>query len=143
MLLLQGTIQRYPWGTTDAIPTLLGQPVDGGPVAEYWLGAHPLAPATAAGEPLNQLIAADPSILGAGTRERFGDGLPFLMKVLSARHALSIQAHPSREQAEEGYEREQAAGVAMDAPERTYKDNWPQARDPDRPRRVPHAVRLP
>jgi mannose-6-phosphate isomerase len=126
MLLLQGTIQRYPWGTTDAIPTLLGQPVDGGPVAEYWLGAHPLAPATAGGEPLNQLIAADPSILGEATRERFGDGLPFLMKVLSARHALSIQAHPSREQAEEGYEREQAAGVAMDAPERTYKDNWPK-----------------
>jgi len=127
MLLLQGSLQRYPWGTTDAIPTLLGQPADGGPVAEYWLGSHPLGTATTTeGQPLDRLIAADPSVLGAATRERFGDGLPFLMKVLSARHALSIQAHPSREQAEEGYAREEAAGVAMDAPDRTYKDNWPK-----------------
>jgi mannose-6-phosphate isomerase len=126
MLLLQGTVQRYPWGTTDAIPTILGRPADGGPVAEYWLGAHPLAPAVAGGEPLTDLIAREPSVLGAAARASFGDGLPFLMKILSARHALSIQAHPSREQAEEGYAREQAAGVALDAPERTYKDAWPK-----------------
>jgi mannose-6-phosphate isomerase len=126
MLFLQGSLQRYPWGTTDAIPKLLGQPADGTPVAEYWLGAHHLAPATVDGRPLTEVIAEDPAVVGRATRERFGDGLPFLMKVLSARHALSIQAHPSREQAEEGYEREQAAGVALDAPERTYKDNWPK-----------------
>ena len=126
MLLLQGSLQRYPWGTPDAIPKLLGRPADGNPVAEYWLGAHHLAPATVDRTPLNEVIAADPSVLGEATRARFGDGLPFLMKVLSARHALSIQAHPSRDQAEEGYEREQAAGVPMEAPERTYKDNWPK-----------------
>lgn len=126
MLLLQGSVQRYPWGTTDAIPAILGQPADGGPVAEYWLGSHPLGPASVGDEPLPRLIAADPSVLGAASRARFGDGLPFLMKILSARHALSIQAHPSREQAEEGYAREQVAGVAMDAPDRTYKDAWPK-----------------
>lgn len=126
MLLLQGTLQRYSWGTADAIPELLGQPADGAPVAEYWLGSHPLGTAVAGGEPLDRVIADDPSVLGRASRSRFGDGLPFLMKILSARHALSIQAHPSREQAEEGYAREQAAGVALDAPERTYKDDWPK-----------------
>ena len=119
-------MMHYPWGTTDAIPALLGLPADGQPYAEYWLGAHPLGPASVGGEPLPGLISANPSVLGAATRARFGDGLPFLMKILSARHALSIQAHPSREQAEEGYAREQLAGVAMDAPERTYKDAWPK-----------------
>ncbi len=126
MLSLQGTVQHYPWGTTNAIPDLLGLPKDGTPFAEYWLGTHRLGPALADGRPLDQLVAHDPAVLGAATRARFGDELPFLMKVLSARHALSIQAHPSREQAEEGFAREQAAGIALDAPERTYKDRWPK-----------------
>lgn len=126
MLRLQGAVQRYAWGTTDAIPQLLGRPGDGEPVAEYWLGAHPTAPARADGVALNQLLADRPEALGAASRQRFGDQLPYLVKVLSARHALSLQAHPSREQAEEGFAREEAAGVAADAPERTYRDSWPK-----------------
>lgn len=126
MLRLQGAIQRYAWGTTDAIPQLLGRPADGEPVAEYWLGAHPTAPAHADGVALDQLLATQPEALGPASRKRFGDQLPYLVKVLSARHALSLQAHPSREQAEEGFAREEAAGVAPDAPERTYRDSWPK-----------------
>jgi mannose-6-phosphate isomerase len=126
MQLLRGTFQHYAWGTTNAIPELLGEPADGRPVAEYWLGAHPLAPSIAAGEPLDALIAAHPEVVGKASRAAFGDRLPYLVKVLSARHALSLQAHPSREQAEEGFERENAAGLAPDAPERTYRDDWPK-----------------
>jgi mannose-6-phosphate isomerase len=48
------------------------------------------------------------------------------MKVLSARHALSIQAHPSRQQAEEGFARENAAGIPLTAAERVYSDSWPK-----------------
>ena len=33
MQLLRGTFQHYAWGTTDAIPELLGRPADGTPVA--------------------------------------------------------------------------------------------------------------
>lgn len=126
MLRLQGAVQHYAWGTADAIPQFLGQPIDGTPFAEYWLGTHPVAPAKADGLPLDQLVNGRPEILGDASRSKFGDQLPYLVKVLSARHALSLQAHPSREQAEEGFAREEADGVALDSPERTYRDNWPK-----------------
>ncbi len=123
---LSGTLQRYTWGTLDAIPTLLGIEADARPYAEYWLGAHESSPSTVGGESLLDRIAAGPSVLGDRPRKEFGEQLPYLMKVLSARHALSLQAHPSRAQAEEGWARENRAGVALDAPERTYKDAWPK-----------------
>lgn len=123
---LSGAIQHYAWGTTDAIPNLLGIAVDGQPFAEYWLGAHPLAPATMDGRRLDEALADDPALLGEQSRASFGEQLPFLVKVLSARHALSLQAHPSRTQAVEGFARENAAGIALDAPERTYRDDWPK-----------------
>ena len=123
---LNGAIQHYAWGTTDAIPNLLGISANGKPFAEYWLGAHPLAPATLEGRRLDEAVAELPEVLGEQPRAAFGDQLPFLVKVLSARHALSLQAHPSRPQAIEGFARENAAGIALDAPERTYRDDWPK-----------------
>jgi mannose-6-phosphate isomerase len=126
MQLLHGTFQHYAWGTTDAIPELLGLPADGRPVAEYWLGAHPLTPSEVDGVLLDALVASNPEVVGEASRAAFGDRLPYLVKVLSARHALSLQAHPSREQAEEGFAKENAAGLAADAPERTYRDDWPK-----------------
>jgi mannose-6-phosphate isomerase len=123
---LSGTLQRYSWGTTDAIPSILGYEPDGEPVAEYWLGAHASSPSTLRGGTLVEHIAAGPDVLGRRNREAFGEQLPYLMKILSARHPLSIQAHPSREQAEEGFARESRAGIPLHAPERTYKDSWPK-----------------
>jgi mannose-6-phosphate isomerase len=126
MHFLQGSVQHYAWGTTEAIPELLRRQPDGTPHAEYWLGTHPQGPARVGELTLERLIAGDPSLLGESVRGAFGDELPFLMKVLSARHALSIQAHPSRAQAEEGYARENEAGVPLDSPERVYSDPWPK-----------------
>ena len=126
MHLLEGKIQPYAWGTTDAIANLLGREPDGTPVAEYWLGAHPQGAARAGDTTLDKLVQQDPAVLGPRVREAFGDELPFLMKVLSARHALSIQAHPSREQAAEGFARENEAGIPLDAAERVYSDPWPK-----------------
>ena len=126
MQVLHGTFQHYAWGTTDAIPELLGRPADGRPVAEYWLGAHPLAPSEVDGVRLDALVAGNPAVIGDASRAVFGDRLPYLVKVLSARHALSLQTHPSREQAEEGFAKENAAGLAADSPERTYRDDWPK-----------------
>ncbi|MFV0405612.1 MAG: mannose-6-phosphate isomerase, class I [Propioniciclava sp.] len=123
---LNGTLMRYPWGTTDAIPALLGIPADGGPIAEYWLGAHPLSPSHLGDIALNDLLRSDPDRLGEASVSTFGPTLPFLMKVLSARHALSLQAHPSREQAEAGYLAEEERGIARTASERTYRDDWPK-----------------
>lgn len=102
MHLLHGTIQRYAWGITDVIPTLLQQQPDGTPQAEYWLGTHPLGSALAGAITLDQLIASNPALLGDRVRQAFSDELPFMTKILSAHHALSIQVHPSRQQAEYG-----------------------------------------
>ncbi|MCW3158928.1 mannose-6-phosphate isomerase, class I [Micropruina sonneratiae] len=123
---LSGTVQRYAWGTRDAIPAILGRPADDAPVAEYWLGAHTSSPSLLDDGTLVDHIASGPTVLGKRSREAFGEQLPYLMKLLSARHALSIQAHPSREQAIEGFARESRDGIPLDAPERTYKDSWPK-----------------
>ena len=126
MHFLQGSVQHYAWGTMEAIPELLRRQPDGTPHAEYWLGTHPQGPAYAGDTTLSRLLLDQPALLGERVRQAFGDELPFLMKVLSARHALSIQAHPSREQAEEGFARENDAGIPLDSPERVYSDPWPK-----------------
>ena len=60
--------------------------------------------------------------LGAAVRNRFGDTLPFLMKVLAADEPLSLQAHPSAEQAVEGFAREDRLGIPVSSPIRNYRD---------------------
>ena len=70
--------------------------------------------------------------------------LPYLLKLLAAASPLSIQAHPSKAQAEAGFAREEAAGIPRDAAERTYRDDEPQARAHRRgERHVPRARRAP
>jgi mannose-6-phosphate isomerase len=127
MELLTGVIQPYAWGSRTAIAEFLGVEPTGEPQAELWFGAHPLAPSLVDGEPLDKLVAYDPvGVIGRGSVEVFGSRLPFLLKIIAAAQPLSLQAHPSREQAEAGYAREQAAGVPRDAPHRTYRDGWPK-----------------
>lgn len=127
MQTLTGIVQDYAWGSLDGIPAALGIPVTGRPQAEYWLGAHPKAPSRLpGGSTLDRLLAERPELIGAQTVDRFGPRLPFLCKVLSARQALSLQAHPSRAQAIEGYARENDEGIPLDAPHRNYRDDWPK-----------------
>ena len=49
---------------------------------------------------------------------------PYLLKVLAADAALSLQVHPTPEQARAGWEAEEAAGVPRNAPQRNYKDPY-------------------
>lgn len=105
---MHNQVQTYDWGTRDAdayIPHLLGTPPEPGvPYAELWLGAHPKAPShlelpNGTRVALDAWIAANPiAALGQQVLDCFG-GLPFLLKVLSAGEALSIQAHPTEAQA--------------------------------------------
>ena len=126
MDLLRPEIRPYPWGTKTAIADLQGRPVPApGPEAELWMGAHPSAPSGVHETTLDKLIAAAPEReLGMEVAARFGGRLPFLLKVLSAEKALSIQVHPSRAQAEAGYAAER--GLAPDDPRRNYVDDWPK-----------------
>jgi mannose-6-phosphate isomerase len=124
---LEGTVQDYAWGSTDFIPELLGTEPTGKPQAELWLGGHASSPSTVDGRPLNELIESDPEgTLGAASVDEFGPQLPYLLKVLSAAKPLSLQAHPTRAQAEAGFAADEEAGLAGDAPTRTYKDTWPK-----------------
>lgn len=122
---LTNTVQNYDWGSAEAISELTGLPnPQGKPMAELWMGAHPKAPSRAAlpqgSVPLDALIAADAE-RHLGRAAYFG-ALPYLLKLLAAAKPLSIQAHPNLEQAREGWERENRAGLAPDAPNRNYRD---------------------
>ncbi|HEY3633015.1 MAG TPA: mannose-6-phosphate isomerase, class I, partial [Jatrophihabitantaceae bacterium] len=121
---LDGVIRPYAWGSRTDIPELLGVEPTDRPAAELWYGAHPDDPARVGETTLDQLIAADPvGMLGERVVAEFGPRLPFLLKVLAAETALSIQVHPNRAQALAGFAAEDAAGVPRDAPNRNYRDD--------------------
>jgi mannose-6-phosphate isomerase len=128
VLVLANRIQNYAWGSRSVISELLGRPTPSPlPEAEMWIGAHPKAPSEITAPPglgtLEDAIEADPvGVLGASSCDHFGNQLPFLFKVLAAAEPLSIQAHPSHEQARQGWDRENAEGIAIDAPRRNYRD---------------------
>ncbi|WP_329374252.1 mannose-6-phosphate isomerase, class I [Streptomyces sp. NBC_00669] len=124
---LTNTIRPYAWGSTTAIPELLGTAPTGEPQAELWMGAHPGAPSRIdrghGPVALDAVIDADPTAeLGEAAVKRFGPRLPFLFKVLAAGAPLSLQVHPDLAQAAAGYAEEEARGIPLDAPQRNYKD---------------------
>ncbi|MFM9590615.1 mannose-6-phosphate isomerase, class I [Streptomyces scabiei] len=120
---LDNTVRPYAWGSTTAIPQLLGVAPTGEPQAEMWMGAHPGAPSRTGRGPLTEVIDAAPEReLGSRTVARFGPRLPFLLKLLAAGAPLSLQVHPDLAQAKEGYEDEERRGVPIDAGHRNYKD---------------------
>jgi mannose-6-phosphate isomerase len=126
LLKLDNPIQNYAWGSKTALARLQGRPAASEPEAELWIGAHPKAPSvvTVAGQrvTLDRLVADRLGETLGSTADRFGPALPFLLKILAVAEPLSIQAHPSLAQAAEGFAREQAAGIAPDAPNRNYRD---------------------
>jgi mannose-6-phosphate isomerase len=106
---LYNTIQNYAWGTKNEsafIPRFIGVKVEPNkPYAELWIGAHPKAPSEieigGTRIPLNKVIEDHATeCLGEYVRRKFSGTFPFLLKVLSAANALSIQTHPNKLQAE-------------------------------------------
>ncbi|WP_171998463.1 mannose-6-phosphate isomerase [Cronobacter sp. JZ38] len=125
---LINSVQNYAWGSKTALTELYGvENPDGLPMAELWMGAHPKSSSQvqdAQGNirALRDVIDADKTaLLGEQVAARFGE-LPFLFKVLCADQPLSIQVHPNKQASEEGFARENAAGIPLDAAERNYKD---------------------
>ncbi len=107
---LHHTTRDYDWGSSEDIPRFMGDPADGRPVAEVWMGTHPSGPST---------VDTDDGEVSLGS---VAGELPFMLKLLAASRPLSIQVHPDAVQARAGYEREESAGVPPDAPHRVYKD---------------------
>jgi mannose-6-phosphate isomerase class I len=122
-------VQHYAWGDPGFIPDLLGLPnTDATPHAELWIGAHPDLPAAVDLDPdhrlpLDRLIASAPeAVLGDAAKATFGAELPFLLKVLAAARPLSIQVHPNRSEARQGFAHEEGLGIPVDDPRRNYRD---------------------
>ncbi|MDK8511168.1 mannose-6-phosphate isomerase, class I [Corynebacterium bovis] len=114
-----GPCPVHPVGDDDPTPAT-GDPGEGTGAAPAATEGSPVAGGDA--RTLESVIAADvPGQLGdaAGPDGR----LPFLLKLLAADQPLSLQAHPSREQAVAGFAREDAAGVPRDAFTRNYRDD--------------------
>ena len=125
---LDNTTKHYDWGSIDSITNLFGIPnPTPEPMAEIWMGTHPMGCSIAIDNKhgkvrLDKLIQDNPlQMLGNKTCQNFGS-LPFLFKILSAKKALSIQVHPTIENAKVGFEKENQLGIAIDAPNRNYKD---------------------
>ncbi|HAS8547373.1 TPA: mannose-6-phosphate isomerase, class I [Vibrio vulnificus] len=124
---LDNPVKNYEWGSKTAIQSLFGiDNPNGEPQAEIWMGAHPngCSMVSIDGESvlLSKLIQSNhEGILSKATAEQFGE-LPYLFKVLAAGQALSIQVHPSKEEAEVGFAREEAQGIDRSAAQRNYRD---------------------
>ena len=124
---LENSVKKYDWGSPQWIPNLLNRENPSGePWAELWMGVHPAGPSHtrrgSAAHSLDTLIRSDPAFFLGETAAQGYSTLPFLFKLLAAEHPLSMQAHPNREQALTGWERENAAGLALDDPVRNYRD---------------------
>ncbi|MCL2783349.1 MAG: mannose-6-phosphate isomerase, class I [Propionibacteriaceae bacterium] len=125
---LTGVVKHYDWGSLDAIPSILRQSEDGTPWAEYWLGTHQAGAAVLAndGTTLDTWLGQHQQAIGANEQTAFGQHLPYLLKLLAAEQPLSLQAHPTRADAQAGFAAEQARGMPIDDPQRNFKDDWPK-----------------
>jgi mannose-6-phosphate isomerase len=123
---LSNVIQPYAWGSRRALAELRGErEPSAAPEAELWMGAHPVAPSRllSSDQALDAAVVAAPrALLGERVAATYQDKLPFLLKVLAAAAPLSLQAHPTLEQAHAGFADDEARGVALNAPHRKYRD---------------------
>jgi mannose-6-phosphate isomerase len=111
---LQNDARDYAWGSLDLLSDVLGYPATGLPMAEVWFGTHPGSHAKLADDSSTTLHHA------------IGHNLDFMIKFLAADFPLSIQVHPNELQAYAGFLAEDASGIAIDHPDRNFKDKSPK-----------------
>jgi mannose-6-phosphate isomerase len=110
---IENQARDYAWGSTVLLADVLGFKETGEPMAEVWFGNHPGSPSR--------------TLSGVSLADIRPEPLGFLLKFLAAAIPLSIQVHPSKQKAAEGFARENAAGLALDDPNRSYKDANPKS----------------
>jgi mannose-6-phosphate isomerase len=126
---LLGKVQHYAWGGNSFLPELLHiHNSENSPFAEYWLGAHDKASSeliidNGERKKLNEYIQSNPSeLLGEYANNKFKQ-LPYLLKILDVKNMLSIQVHPSKENAEKEFLEENKKSIPLTALHRNYKDD--------------------
>jgi len=129
VLPVTGKVQHYAWGGYYYLPKLLNIPViKGENYAEFWLGTHERGSSmlkNGADQPvsLKDYIEAFPvQTLGEEAARTFGH-LPYLLKVLDVKDMLSIQVHPSKQDAQREFEAENLQGIDLASPSRNFKDD--------------------
>lgn len=126
---LKGAIQHYDWGGFDFIPKLIQKNnAEQQPFAELWMGTHQRGPAKLQVETQDVLLAdfiqeAPELLLGKRVAAKFEKKLPFLFKVLDVNKMLSIQSHPTKTKAVEGFQKEEEEGIPVTAFNRVFKDD--------------------
>ncbi len=122
--LIKPSLQNYSWGDTKYLQELIGEQQEiGKPLAEIWFGAHPKAPSLAITEkgeiPMDKLLQDMPENM-LGTEQNIA--LPFLLKILAAAEPLSLQVHPDKQTAQNGFRKEEQEGIPLNDPKRSFKD---------------------
>ena len=123
---MKNPIRHYEWGSTTVLARLQGRRPTGEPEAELWMGAHRSAPSRLVGPDgevsLDAAVAEHGlDLLGSQVHERFGDRLPFLLKLLAIAKPLSVQVHPTAERARTGFQ-----GEIEVKGEHRYSDPYPK-----------------
>jgi len=138
---LKNKVMHYEWGSLHLLQQFLGLENSNGtadpalPFAELWMGTHKNAPShiitdEASDKNIDKVefpkINNSPSDLQNAKITSLTDvcgELPFLLKLLAVEKPLSIQAHPDKKQAEEGFLKEENACFDINDPARNYKDS--------------------
>jgi len=95
-LVVRGAIKDYDWGIIDGLAPWAGVTTDG-PQAELWFGVHPGGP--------SPLIDTEGEATGEHLASRFDvESIPLLVKILAAARPLSVQVHPTKDLAQQGYQ---------------------------------------
>lgn len=128
---IRGKKQSYDWGDVSYIPQLLKEKPNGKRYAELWFGTHPGGEAVIIGpkeEPLGTFLSRHAqTFYGESHLKRYGPVLPFLLKVLAIDKPLSLQVHPSGEQARAGYQAELPLHDRIPREQWNYKDDRQKA----------------
>jgi len=122
-------LKDYDWGSLSGIQNIIErEDLKGNPLAELWMGSHKNGDGmvTVSDDKkikLSEFIKTDSSaILGKAVSKKYNKELPFLFKILAAEKPLSIQVHPSKKEAEKGFDNEEKGKIDISAFNRTYKD---------------------
>jgi mannose-6-phosphate isomerase len=126
------SFKHYHWGSKQKLQTFFGTPVNGEPLAEVWFGTHRTSGSDVTLSPKKTIQLQDYIVgnvdkhLGKTVQKAYGKELPFLIKLLAVRSALSIQVHPDSTQARAGFAREEAQKIRVANPLRSFKDPNPK-----------------
>jgi mannose-6-phosphate isomerase len=122
---MDNAVMPYAWGSPTFLPQLQQRLASGQPEAELWMGAHSKAPSRLENDTLlgTHVERAPAQVLGPAAAKRFGNRLPFLLKVLAAEQVLSLQVHPTLSQAQSGFAEENAQNIPLNSPRRLYADD--------------------